>query len=193
MATESSWVDWMIPRLQEALQGSSTSTMHTVVVSGERLAYRHVVLSYKDAKPSAAIPSGYETDILVRDELGDGRWVPRVVIECKLDSFTTHDAITYSAKADTHKEVHPYLRYGILIGNHGEKGVPQRLFRHGGSFDFMAAWSAEKPSDNEWNRLINVLRMEIEASRLIEELVARRQASGGKYSLVHRPLVLTKL
>jgi len=155
-----------------------------------RLVYRHIVSQYKDKKPSGAIPSGYyETDILVRDELGDDVWVPRVVIECKLASVTTHDALTYSAKADTHKQVHPYLRYGILIGKHEERAVPRRLFRHGAYFDFMAAWKEELPSDEEWDGLIDVLRDEIKASRRIEELV-NEQPSCRRYSLVHRPLKL---
>jgi hypothetical protein len=130
---------------------------------------------------------GYQTDILVRDDLGNGLWVPRVVIECKLASVTTHDALTYSAKADTHKQVHPYLRYGILIANHDEKGVPRRLFRHGAHFDFMAAWKAKDPSDEEWEGLIEVLREEIKTSRRIEEFVSQRSSA---YSLVHRRLIL---
>jgi hypothetical protein len=133
---------------------------------------------------------GYQTDILVRDELADDLWVPRVVIECKLGGVTTHDALTYSAKADTHKQVHPYLRYGILIGNHGGEAVPRRLFRHGACFDFMAAWKAMGPSDEEWRGLIDVLRQEIEASRQIEKLVSQNSS---KYSLVHRRLILKSL
>lgn len=192
MSTESDWVDSLIPRLQKALQGSSTGTLRIEASSGKRLAYRYEVFRYKDTKPVKANPTGYETDILVRDQLDDGLWVPRVVVECKLGRVTTHDAITYSAKVDTHKEVHPYLRYGMLIGNI-RNGVPRRLFRHGASFDFMAAWRAEKPSYSEWKRFIEVLRLEIEASRLIEELVTRRQSSDRKYSLVHRRLELTIL
>ena len=167
--------------------------MRTAVITAVRLPYRHEVLKYEDTKPSEHTTMGYETDILVRDEsLGDGHWVPRVVIECKLANVTTHDVLTYSAKADTHKQIHPYLRYGILIGNHDEKGVPRRLFRHGAYFDFMAAWKEEKSSDEEWVGLIDVLRQEIEASRQIERLVSQ-QPPCPKYSLVHRRLILTRL
>jgi hypothetical protein len=165
--------------------------MRTTVSTGERLPYRHEVFRYKDTKPSEASTMGYQTDVLVRDELlADDLWVPSVVIECKLGSVTTHDALTYSAKAETHKQVHPYLRYGILIGNHAEKAVPRRLFRHGAYFDFMAAWKAMDPSDEEWKGLIDVLREEIEASRQIEKLVSQNPS---KYSLVHRRLILKSL
>ncbi len=45
------------------------------------------------------------------------RWKPRVVVEAKLGKVTTNDAITYSQKASTHRAVHPYLRYGIMLGD----------------------------------------------------------------------------
>ncbi|GAI54911.1 unnamed protein product, partial [marine sediment metagenome] len=57
-------------------------------------------------------------------------------IEGKINSVTTHGAITYSQKASTHKNVHPYLRYGILLGNRKHYPLPGRLFRHGAYFDF---------------------------------------------------------
>jgi hypothetical protein len=74
--------------------------------------------------------------LLIAEELeAAAQWVPRVVVEFKLGSVTTHDALTYLAKAATHKNVHPYLRYGIIIG--GLDGpVPKRLVRHGHSFVF---------------------------------------------------------
>jgi hypothetical protein len=54
-------------------------------------------------------PYGYQTDLLISERLDDGEdWTPRVVVEFKLGSVTTHDALTYSAKAATHKNVHPY-------------------------------------------------------------------------------------
>ena len=183
---ESVWMNSIAPRLQAGLLGSSTNK-NTRVITGGRLAYRNEVFRYNDTKPSESKLIAYQTDILVREELGNGLWVPRVVIECKLASVTTHDALTYSAKAETHKQVHPYLRYGILIGDHEKKAVPRRLFRHGAYFDFMAAWNAKEPSGEEWNGLIGVLRLEIEAPRQIEKLVT---GIASKYSLVHRRLIL---
>jgi hypothetical protein len=43
--------------------------------------------------------------------------VPRFEIELKPARISPHDAITYSQKAATHKSVHPYLRYGILLAH----------------------------------------------------------------------------
>jgi hypothetical protein len=41
----------------------------------------------------------------------------RVIVEGKTKGATTHDALTYSDNAATHTRVHPYLRYGMLVGS----------------------------------------------------------------------------
>ena len=133
--------------------------------------------------------SRYETDLLVYDALDQDVWIPRVVIECKLEGVTTHDAITYSRKASTHKQVHPYLRYGILIGSWGKGQFPARLFRHGEHFDFMAIWAGVEPTDAEWQDFTAVLSDEIKSSRKIHEiLTSNRSPVKTRYTPVHRPL-----
>jgi len=109
------------------------------------------VAAYENLSPVETNSSGYETDLLLYDKAGGSRWVPRVVVECKLGGVTTHDALTYSAKAFTHKHVHPYLRYGILVGDFGESTVQGRLFRHGAYFDFMLTWASAEPSQEQWD------------------------------------------
>jgi len=74
-------------------------------------------LNYKDDEPGDSKYIKYETDLLVYQKINNEKWKPRIIIEGKINSVTTHDAITYSQKASTHKNVHPYVRYGILIGN----------------------------------------------------------------------------
>ena len=72
------------------------------VVDGHRLSYANEVLTYgKDNKPDEQKSVGYETDILIYEQLDDTTWKPRVVIETKLGSVTTHDAITWSESTDT--------------------------------------------------------------------------------------------
>ena len=133
--------------------------------------------------------SRYETDLLVYDALDQDVWIPRVVIECKLEGVTTHDAITYSRKASTHKQVHPYLRYGILIGSWGKGQFPARLFRHGEHFDVMAIWAGVEPTDTEWQDFTAVLSDEIKSSRKIHEiLTSNRSPVKTRYTPVHRPL-----
>lgn len=86
----------------------------------------------------------FQTDILIRTTKA-----PRVVLELKWGTgpcdegdaggrgFSTHDVLTYSAKARRHKEVYPYLRYGFVVGNAFHLG--QKFFAHGSAFDFGAA------------------------------------------------------
>ncbi|MEN6534666.1 MAG: hypothetical protein ABFD89_13440 [Bryobacteraceae bacterium] len=187
---ESAWVKTLIPQLEEAIRETSTEVLHPKVSDRKRLAYRYEVSQYSNSGNPKTKATTYQTDVLVWDEMDGDLWIPRVVIECKLAHLTTHDAITYSNKAATHKEVHPYLRYGILIGKLGAKGVPKRLFRHGASFDFMMVWRGESASPDEWVRFIEMLRAEIQTSRKIECLINGKPLDGDNYSLVHRPLVL---
>ena len=113
------------------------------------------------------------------------------MIEVKFGSITTHDAITYSEKAFTHKKVHPYLRYGILLGDRKEHPLPGRLFRHGHYFDFMLSWEGETGSAVETENLFEIIQMEVEASRNLEEILYNSRSSKRKrYTVLHRPLHL---
>jgi hypothetical protein len=93
--------------------------------------------------------SAFETDLCVfekRDAHGGGEaiLIPRVVLEFKT-SITTHDVLTYSAKAKRHKQIYPYLRYGIVSSSHKE--VPGRFFTHNESLDFCASVAGLPPSE----------------------------------------------
>lgn len=123
--------------------------------------------------------------------MDDTNWKPRVVIETKLKSVTTHDAITYSQKAQAHKNVHPYLRYGILIGNRESSPLPGRLFRHGQNFDFMLSWKTLHADKHEMKRLIEIINMEIQSSKTLDEILFNsRSKERDKYTALHRPLRL---
>lgn len=130
-------------------------------------------------------------NLLINDRDETGTWVPRVVVECKL-GVHGHDSLTYVAKASTHKHVHPYLRYGFLVG--GIHGVPLRLIKHGAYFDFMVSWLSLEPTLEEWRNFIEVLREEVVASRTIQEILTRPpSASKTRYNVFHRPLRLGRL
>jgi hypothetical protein len=75
-----------------------------------KLAYGSEILSYGTERGLHVV--SFETDLALTELLSNGQWKPRVVVEAKLGSITTHDAITYSQKAAAHRAVHPYLRYG---------------------------------------------------------------------------------
>jgi len=159
---------------------------------GANLPYGNEITEYKDDKPVSKSIS-YETDLLIVENISANSWIPRVVVECKIDSVTTHDAITYSEKAFTHKRVHPYLRYGIILGNRNTYSLPGRLFRHGLYFDFMASWVSFEPTENELNIFLEFLIDEVSASKSLQEMIYEsRKSSREKYIALHRPLVLTK-
>ena len=114
-----------------------------------------------------------------------------VIIEAKVRSVTTHDAITYSQKAAAHRSVHPYLRYGIALGIMGATPLPGRLYRHGQHLDFMYAFRGAQPTPKEWTRFLKLIRDEVAASRHMEALLYQvRGKDRQRHVLLHRKLVL---
>lgn len=185
---EREWVQAIINTVQAEVKQHDPNLR---VAAGQKLPYAYEVLSYTGEEPKGRSSIAYETDILVSEHLDKDEWKPRVIIEAKLGSITTHDAITYSQKATTHKNVHPYLRYGILIGN--RQDLPGRLFRHGAYFDFMLSWVGFEPSDTELKRLAELIIDEVKASRKLEEIIFKsRDPKRQRYTYLHRPLRLRK-
>jgi meiotically up-regulated gene 157 (Mug157) protein len=183
---ERTWVASLVSDLKTRVKPG------TLIDAGRKLSYGAEVHEYTGAKASEHRSVSYETDILIVEDLGDARWIPRVVVECKLGAITTHDALTYSAKAATHKHVHPYVRYGILIGGVGASAIPGRLVRHGAHFDFMATWAGKVPTSRERAELLRVISNEFDASRTLQNLLeSSRSSKRRKYTLLHRPLLLS--
>jgi hypothetical protein len=110
--------------------------------------------------------SAFQTDLCVLEQIESDVQIPRVVLEFKT-RLTTHDVLTYSAKARKHKQVYPYLRYGLVIGS--EATIPGRFFTHNESLDFCVAAASYKA--NRLHELIaRLLREEVEASRELEKI-----------------------
>lgn len=109
--------------------------------------------------------SAFQTDLCVFEQKADVL-IPRVVLEFKTN-ITTHDVITYSAKARKHKQVYPYLRYGVVISK--QKTVPGRLFVHNESLDFAAALDGMDAASMAqfFERLFSA---EIDASKCLEQI-----------------------
>ena len=186
---ETEWVESVIPGLRARLT-SQDPTLR--INSAQSLPYAFEVRTYDGGSVNDHHSQTYQTDLLVAEVREDGLWTPRVVIEAKLGSVTTHDAITYSQKAVTHKTVHPYLRYGILLGNRKHYPLPGRLFRHGLHFDFMASWCGLSPEENELSSLGEVVLAEVMASRSLEEIIYdSRRRDRRHFTLLHRPLSLS--
>ncbi len=184
---EKSWSNSIVGKIQKAIDQYEANL---VVKSGQRLPYAYEILKYAGQEPEVT-KTVYETDLLIYEQWPDQAWKPRLIIEVKINSVNTHDAITYSQKASAHKTVHPYLRYGILLGNRKHYALPGRLFRHGAYFDFMLSWKKFNPSPDEFKDLIDLIRSEIKTSRNLEEIIFdSRNQNRKRYTFLHRPLKL---
>lgn len=110
--------------------------------------------------------SAFQTDLCIFEKKTDSVSIPRVVLEFKT-KISTHDVITYSAKATKHKQVYPYLRYGIVASDH--TAVPGRLFTHNESLDFCATVAGLKGSKlREFFAFL--MAAETQASRRLEAI-----------------------
>ena len=123
--------------------------------------------------------TSFETDMVVYEK-AEGKIIPRVIIESKVGTVTTHDAITYSHKAMYHKNVIPFVRYGIMLGARETYPLPGRLFRHGTNFDFLFSFVGYEPSEKEITPFVNMLKREIIYSRQIEEILSNSRSRGRK-------------
>lgn len=183
--TEAQWVELLVSRLTaERALGRSFR-----VKSGLKLAYGHEIMSYGQRHDTRTM--SFQTDLAIVEDLDADQWRPRVIVEAKVGRVTTHDAITYSRKADAHRAVHPYLRYGIMLGDRKEYPLPGRLYRHGAQFDFMISFRGQDPTKDEFTALVRILRFEIKASRTLERLLYdSRRRDRDRYTLWHRKLVV---
>lgn len=127
--------------------------------------------------------SAFQTDLCIFERVDDTVLLPRVVLEFKT-KVTTHDVLTYSTKAEKHKTIYPYLRYGLVLS--GDKHVPKRFFTHNEGLDFCMC--TDGISNAAAARAFEVLlQEEIECSRTLE-----RVAFGGLRARTYRSHVSLK-
>lgn len=187
--TEKQWVETLKEPLQKRLSrrwGRRASTL--VVTTGYRLPYACEISDYVGTEFQIKETS-FETDLLIAETWPDDTWKPRVVVEAKLRRIGTHGALVYSQKALAHKSVHPYLRYGMLIGGLQE-ALPGRLIRHGLDFDFLLSWYDRKPSHTDWRRFVDVVLQQVEGSQTLERLMFEsRKSDRLRYTVLQRPII----
>ena len=180
-------IEWVEEVARSLTNQAWLSEEGLTVKTGLKLAYGCEIMSYGQHIEPKTI--SFATDLVVTEALTEGRWKHRVVVEAKLGSITTHDAITYSEKAAAHRAVHPYLRYGIMLGYRKHYPLPGRLYRHGAQFDFMISFREVEPTDLEIETFVEVLRAEVVASRTLEKIIYRsRKHDRDQFTLLHRQL-----
>lgn len=112
----------------------------------------------------------FQTDLCIFEEMDPDIRIPRVVLEFK-KSLTTHDVLIYSSKARRHKQIYPYLRYGLVIG--AEAKIPGKFFTHNEALDFCIAVRLFK-KDQLREIMAKLFKSEIKDSRILENITFKK-------------------
>lgn len=187
--TENEWTSSICNKLKDFCETKSLN-----VDTLRKIPYSQEIIKYsEDWEPIYYTPTRFETDLVIYEKSKE-MIVPRVIIESKLGDITTHDAITYSYKADKHKIITPYLRYGVMIGNRKNHALPGRLFKHGSNFDFMFSFFTTVPNKEEWDSFTKMLIKEVKYSRDMEKILHDSRSSDRKhYYMLQKQLVLKEV
>jgi len=109
--------------------------------------------------------SAFQTDLCIFLQK-NGVLLPKVVFEFKRE-ITTHDVITYSSKARRHKQIYPYLRYGLI--SYDISRIPRKFFIHNEGLDFHIA--LKDHMSNLDRVLAGLIKEELEMSDVLESTI----------------------
>lgn len=165
---ENDWTNMICAKLNIDLQGKGLKAKTL-----QKIPYSLEISHYSESwMPKYLEPELYETDLLIYENIKEKDLIfPRVIVESKYERINTHAAITYNEKAQKHKDLMPQLRYGLMLGNWGNRALPGRLLKNGSNFDFMFRFVNYKPSDTEWKYFTEMLLKEVEYSKQLEALL----------------------
>lgn len=160
---------------QELKQRLQRELDNFIVEIDESLIYKVIIdenLQFKPDNPQKPKRGDYafQTDLLIRKKDG----LPFVVIETKYGGFSTHDVLIYSTKALKHKEIYPYLRYGLVVG--GVDNIENKFFTHNVGFDFALA-VRRFDDEKSLRELFNLIKTQIKnAESLLNVFKHRNKA-----------------
>jgi hypothetical protein len=165
-------------RLQQDLQGyeakSGVNLQHSIIFGKNGEVWPSGVRALGSKKLYA-----YQADIVVREKNGK---VPLVAVELKCGAgagYTTHDVLTYSAKAARHKELYPYLRYGMAIA--GARPIGRKFFFTNTALDFVVAFPIADDDEGGFRRLVEVVKHQVklaeDALRMLDRAEKHRVLS----------------
>lgn len=164
MATESSFVE-VAQKVAEKILPSPLFVLRGAALLYQVTVDNQLALTVNVKHPSRG-NSAFQTDLCIFEKKSEEVSIPRVVLEFKT-RITTHDVLTYSAKAAKHKQVYPYLRYGIVASS--ETSVPGRLFTHNEALDFCATVCGLEGKELS-DFFASLLAAEVESSRRLEAI-----------------------
>jgi hypothetical protein len=133
------------------------------VIIGENLEYEP-----NDPKNPKRGDYAFQTDIVIAKRESN---LPLVIIETKYGGFSSHDVLTYSTKALKHKEIYPYIRYGLVVG--GKDKIDNKFFTHNIGFDFAIALKELEEADLQ--RLSTIIREQLESAKLLLDIFANKK------------------
>lgn len=110
----------------------------------------------------------FQTDLVIIKKDSN---LPLVIIETKYGGFSTHDVLTYSTKALKHKEIYPYIRYGLVVG--GKNKIDNKFFIHNVGFDFAIALRELKEEDLK--RLSTIIQKQLESAKLVLDIFMNKK------------------
>ena len=163
-------------RLKRLLDARLTSKYATS--TGKAILYKIGVDGLGNIKPGTG--SGpmrghyaFQTDLLIERKSPS---VPMVAAELKYGGFSTHDVITYSAKAVQHKSIYPYLRYGFIVI--GANKLGRRFLTHNQGFDFALAVPQLAAHEEE---LVELMRRQITSAECIRAVMQTERVKFTRY------------
>jgi len=145
----------------------------------ENLIYRVIVngnLQYEPAEPENPRRGSYafQTDLMIVKKVKrekKEKELPLIIIEIKSGDFTTHDVLTYSTKSLKHKEIYPYIRYGLVVG--GKNEIDNRFFTHNAGFDFAVAMKEIEGA--AWKRLKAIIYNQLKSAELLLDIFENKK------------------
>lgn len=109
----------------------------------------------------------FETDILISKKEKDAL-IPLVVLELKYKGLNSHDIITYSSKAVRHKEIYPYLRYGLVAAARNK--IDRKFFTHNIGIDFALVFRGKESE----KILIEMVKKQISVSEKMRRILSSK-------------------
>lgn len=124
-------------------------------------------LSVKDISIPMRGRSAFQTDICIYEKNKENIETPMIVIEFKTKP-TTHDVLIYSSKAEKHKRIYPWLRYGMLAESINI--IPNRFFINNEHLDFFVAAKDLINKDNINSFIKKLIENELNTSRILKNI-----------------------
>lgn len=141
------------------------------VYSHRNLIYNRIY-GIEEPKTPRRGKNALEADIVIEEVLNSNVGIPLVAIELKTGAyFNTHDVITTSKKAEKHKSIYPWLRYGFIWFSN--QSIRTLFFRHNESLDFAGGISEYDVENmqNRWQILVRLVQSQIQIAETFRGII----------------------